>query len=258
MKTIKIGLTLTGLMIITSFQVSRAIDFSKPIAISSAIGDTLDRIERDNYELFENTIGFQSAVYVMADDSTLYAKVFTENNGRIDSYVVDCGYAEDYIEEHSLSKPHRHPPWANSFYLAFGGGEPLGPKYELGLNAAGHVSLSLIARANDSWSNDGCAAIGLRFIGPFIVSHFAPYFSLETGSSLSWFGESDKYHSYSVGLAVTAARWLQIRSEIGKAHTSKYISGGNGFWGYIGPVVRENRNQTSFNLGLELDLNAIF
>jgi hypothetical protein len=258
MKTIKIGLALAGLIIIIGFQTSRAIDFSKPITINSEIGDTLDRFERDRYGLFEEADGFQSAVFAMSDDSTLYAKVLTEKGGKTDSYVVDCGYAEDYMEKHSLSKSYRRPPWENSFYIAFGGGKPLGQKYELGLNIAGHVSPSLIMRANDSWSNGGCAALGLRIIGPFLMLHFAPYFSLETGSSLSLFGESDKYHSYSAGLAITTTRWLQIRSEIGKGHTSKYISGGRCFFGSSTPVVREDKNQTFFNFSLEIDLNGIF
>ena len=172
---------------------------------------------------------------------------------------MDCGPAQKYIDK-NFSKSHiGEPSWANSVYIAVGTGGSLGQKYELGVNIGGHLAVALLGRGNDTWSNgDGQAALGFRIIGPFLVSRLAPYISLEAGSSMSLFGTSDTYKYFSLGLAVTATRWFQVRSEVGSGSTSRHVSGGPGFFGDTGPLVMDHDSFTSFNMALEFDLNGIF
>ncbi len=259
MKTVQIRTALAALIILVCFGVSEADDSLRPVTVSQVVGDTLDRFESKRYGVFGEYPGYQYATFTMGSDSTLYAKIITESRDKIDSEVVDCGPAQEYIEK-NFSKSHiGEPSWAKSAYIAVGTGGPLGQKYEVGLNIGGHLGLGLIARGNDTWSNGGGqAALGFRIIGPFLISRLAPYFSLETGSSMSLFGTSDTYKNYSLGLAVTATRWLQVRSEVGSASTSKYVSGGPGFFGDTGPLVMDHGSFTSFNMALEIDLNGIF
>lgn len=48
----------------------------KPIQISALIGDTLDLVERDFYELFPSIEGFQYAIYTLSNDSLVNVKVY--------------------------------------------------------------------------------------------------------------------------------------------------------------------------------------
>ena len=48
----------------------------KPIQISALIGDTLDLVERDFYELFPSIEGFQYATYSLSSDSLIQVKVY--------------------------------------------------------------------------------------------------------------------------------------------------------------------------------------
>ena len=63
----------------------------KPIQISALIGDTLDLVERDYYELFPSIEGFQYAIYTLSSDSLIKVKVYYLSGDEIRDTVNTIG-----------------------------------------------------------------------------------------------------------------------------------------------------------------------
>lgn len=73
----------------------------RPIVVSSLIGDTLDAMERDSYQLFPSLDGFQWAVFYLNSDSSLAAKVTLLRDGVQGDTIIKRTYMlytlRDYI-----------------------------------------------------------------------------------------------------------------------------------------------------------------
>ena len=63
----------------------------KPIRISALIGDTLDLVERDYYELFPSIDGFQYAIYTLSNDSLIKVNVYYLSGDEIRDTVNTIG-----------------------------------------------------------------------------------------------------------------------------------------------------------------------
>jgi len=73
----------------------------KPIKISALIGDTLDLVERDFYELFPSIEGFQYAIYTLSNDSLIKVKVFYLSEGELRDTINITGITSlDNIRDH--------------------------------------------------------------------------------------------------------------------------------------------------------------
>jgi hypothetical protein len=236
------------------WHISTAQNSPQQIVVSPAIGDTLDRNERDQNELFETISGFQSAVYFLGSDSTLYAKVFALNNSKLDSEIVDCGPLKNYINRNFSSTRLARPPWSKSVFFAFGYGKPLETKLEAGINIGSYLALSLGRRNTAKWKGDYddiLYGFNVRVIGPFIKKRFALFLSAEVSPNLGILAEGDSYETISLGAYITANRIIQFRPEIGFAHTSD--------WHYdvYGNSKQTLKNHAYFNFGIEFDFKGL-
>jgi len=152
-------------------------------------------------------------------------------------------------------------PWRSSPYLAVGYGYPQGIRFETGYNISRYFSFGFTVGLYNFWAKHPYEAsfglVGRSFI-PDKSLKFIPYFLLAYGERFSFFDDNDKYTIISIGTMITLTKWLQLRPELGFDMTSKYISGGKGYFGYSSPEVREDKAWFCFNLSLEIDVISIF
>jgi hypothetical protein len=247
-------LPLITFLILTVWNVSSAQNSLQPIVISPVIGDTLDKSERAYNKLFETISGFQSAVYFLSKDSTLYAKVFSRSNSKLDSEIVDCGQLRDYINRNFSSTRLARPPWSKSVFFAFGYGKPLETKLEAGINIGSYLALSLGRRYTAKWKGDFDDILydfNVRIIGPFVKKRYALFLSAEISPNVGIMSESDSYEAVSLGAYITANRIILFRPEIGFAHTSDWHND------VYGNSKQTLKNQAYFNLGIEFDFKGL-
>jgi hypothetical protein len=79
---------LIGFIVLFNCIPALAQETEKTISLIPAIGDTLDKIERDYYKLFPNVIDFEFAVFYIAENKSVDANVCSKVNDKLEFIYI--------------------------------------------------------------------------------------------------------------------------------------------------------------------------
>ena len=115
----------------------------------------------------------------------------------------------------------------------------------MGYNIIDIVSIGFSYGILDLWKNDHkepTFGITGKINFPTSNSRLTPYILIGGGGTIKIFGGADDFEVLSFGAIYPIKKWLQFRPEICMVFTSKYISGGSGFFN-SSPEVREHKKK---------------